>query len=114
MLNFDYEHEIVECSWQAMKAWLILPKSIVIVRQSFKCRYHISHAGLELLGRALLLATYAHSVLYNMESLVEMKSCLGDDAITYWMPVENEGFVKQVVRCKLYIELKMKLSAIRK
>jgi hypothetical protein len=64
--------------------------------QLLKCRYHISHVGLELLVRALVLATYAHSVLYNMESPVEMEHCLGDDVVMYWMPMEEWSFCEGI------------------
>ena len=48
-----------------------------------------------------------------MESIAEMERCMGDYVVTYWIPMENGGFLKQVVWNRLYIDLGMELSTLQ-
>lgn len=89
-----------------------IPWSHAIVGRLMKCRNLTSHANLEQHGGALLLAIFVHLFMHSMESTTNKNMTPSNDLCTFWVPQESNSFVKQVVQHKVYVKLKMELSAI--
>ena len=89
------------------------PWSPAIDAKLWKCRYNLTRPDLEQSDHTLLLATYVHSILQAMGSVTGTERILGHYSCTFWVTREGGGYTKQVVRWRVYVQLKMELCFFR-
>lgn len=111
------EHDVVGRNWREMKPCLMpsdTPWNLATVAKLMKCRSPISLASLDDLGRAFSTSHISTLHFHHYGANMCCSRAYGQ-RLLHFLGLQWEWVrcVKQVVKCKVFAQLKMKLCRIR-